>query len=41
LQARHRKRFQANLNTFRARNNNNLSYASFFPILTGGVGYSF
>jgi hypothetical protein len=33
--------FQTSLNAFRARNNHNLSYASFFPILTGGVGYSF
>jgi hypothetical protein len=33
--------FQANLNAFRARNNHNLSYASFFPIFTSGVGYSF
>ncbi|RXH56070.1 hypothetical protein [Granulicella sibirica] len=33
--------FQQSLNEFRARNNNNLSYASFFPVLTVGVGYRF
>jgi hypothetical protein len=33
--------FQQNLAAFTARNNHNLSYASFFPILTMGVGYRF
>jgi hypothetical protein len=33
--------FQKNLAAFIARNNNNLSYASFFPILSVGFGYAF
>lgn len=33
--------FQASLAAFKARNNNNLSYAAFFPVLSFGVGYRF
>ena len=33
--------FQSNLDAFIARNNHNLSYASFFPVLSLGVGYAF
>jgi hypothetical protein len=33
--------FQQNLKAFIARNNHNLSYASFFPIFSIGVGYRF
>jgi hypothetical protein len=33
--------FQQNLAAFKARNNNNLSYASFFPIFSVGFGYRF
>ena len=33
--------FQQNLAAFIARNNNNLSYASFFPIFSVGFGYAF
>jgi hypothetical protein len=33
--------FQADLAAFIARNNNNLKYASFMPVLSFGVGYSF
>ena len=33
--------FQKNLNAFRTRNENNLSYASFFPVFSVGVGYKF
>ena len=33
--------FQQSLAAFIARNNHNLSYASFFPILSFGFGYSF
>lgn len=33
--------FQQNLKAFISRNNNNLSYASFLPILSVGFGYSF
>ncbi|HWZ50064.1 MAG TPA: hypothetical protein VNW54_01220 [Granulicella sp.] len=33
--------FQQSLTAFRARNNNNLSYASFFPVFSTGIGYSF
>jgi hypothetical protein len=33
--------FQQNLQAFIARNNNNLSYASFFPIFSIGIGYKF
>jgi hypothetical protein len=33
--------FQQNLATFISRNNNNLSYVSFFPVFSFGVGYSF
>jgi hypothetical protein len=33
--------FQKNLAAFRARNDNNLSYASFFPIFSLGFGYRF
>ena len=33
--------FQQSLAAFIARNNNNLKYASFFPVITAGVGYSF
>lgn len=33
--------FQHDLAAFIRRNNNNLSYASFFPVATFGVGYSF
>lgn len=33
--------FQQNLASFIARNNNNLSYASFLPILSVGFGYAF
>ena len=34
-------RFQSNLEAFIARNNHNLSYASFFPVFSLGFGYSF
>jgi len=33
--------FQQNLAAFITRNNNNLSYASFFPIFSVGFGYAF
>jgi hypothetical protein len=33
--------FQQSLAAFTARNNHNLSYASFFPVFTIGFGYSF
>jgi hypothetical protein len=33
--------FQQNLAAFKVRNNNNLSYASFFPIFSVGFGYRF
>ena len=33
--------FQASLAAFKARNDNNLSYASFFPVLSTGVGFRF
>jgi hypothetical protein len=33
--------FQQNLAAFVKRNNNNLSYASFFPIFSIGIGYKF
>ena len=33
--------FQRDLAAFIARNNNNLSYASFLPILSVGIGYKF
>jgi hypothetical protein len=33
--------FQQNLAAFKVRNNNNLSYASFFPIFSAGFGYRF
>ncbi|AFL86803.1 hypothetical protein Terro_0461 [Terriglobus roseus DSM 18391] len=33
--------FQSDLRKFTARQNNNLSYASFFPIASAGVGYRF
>ncbi len=33
--------FQKSLAAFIARNNHNLSYAKFFPVLSVGVGYSF
>jgi hypothetical protein len=33
--------FQQSLQQFTARNNHNLSYASFFPVLTTGIGYRF
>ncbi len=33
--------FQKNLAEFKARNDHNLSYASFFPIFSIGVGYRF
>jgi hypothetical protein len=33
--------FQADLKAFTARQNNNLSYASFFPIASFGFGYRF
>jgi hypothetical protein len=33
--------FQQNLDAFIARNNHNLSYASFFPIFSIGFGYAF
>jgi hypothetical protein len=33
--------FQQNLAAFKARNDNNLSYASFFPIFSVGFGYRF
>jgi hypothetical protein len=33
--------FQQNLAAFVARNNHNLSYASFFPIFSFGLGYAF
>jgi hypothetical protein len=33
--------FQQSLTEFIARNNHNLSYASFFPIVSFGIGYSF
>jgi hypothetical protein len=37
----HDPEFQKNLAAFIARNNHNLSYASFFPILSMGFGYAF
>jgi hypothetical protein len=33
--------FQQSLTEFTARNNHNLSYASFFPVFSSGIGYSF
>jgi hypothetical protein len=33
--------FQQNLTAFKARNEHNLSYASFFPIFSAGFGYRF
>jgi hypothetical protein len=33
--------FQQNLTAFKARNDHNLSYASFFPVFSVGVGYRF
>jgi hypothetical protein len=33
--------FQQSLTAFRARMNHNLSYASFFPVLSSGIGYRF
>ena len=33
--------FQQSLAAFKARNNNNLSYASFFPVFSTGIGYRF
>jgi hypothetical protein len=33
--------FQQSLTAFQARNNHNLSYAAFFPVLSTGIGYSF
>jgi hypothetical protein len=33
--------FQQSLNAFLARNQHNLSYASFFPVFSLGVGYAF
>jgi len=33
--------FQSSLTAFTARNNHNLSYASFFPVLSSGVGFRF
>jgi len=33
--------FQNNLAAFKARNDQNLSYASFFPIFSVGFGYRF
>lgn len=33
--------FQKSLTAFIARNNNNLSYASFFPVISTGIGYRF
>jgi hypothetical protein len=33
--------FQQNLSAFIARNNHNLSYASFFPVFSAGIGYAF
>jgi hypothetical protein len=33
--------FQQSLTEFRARMNHNLSYASFFPVLSSGIGYRF
>jgi hypothetical protein len=33
--------FQQNLADFIARNNHNLSYASYFPVFSAGVGYAF
>ena len=33
--------FQQGLDSFIARNNHNLSYAQFIPILNFGVGYRF
>ncbi len=33
--------FQQSLRAFTARNNNNLSYASFFPMISSGVGFRF
>jgi hypothetical protein len=33
--------FQQSLSAFRARNEHNLSYASFFPIFSAGVGFRF
>jgi hypothetical protein len=33
--------FQQSLTAFQARNNHNLSYASFFPVLQTGISYSF
>jgi hypothetical protein len=33
--------FQKDLAAFIARNNHNLSYASFFPVFSAGLAYSF
>jgi len=33
--------FQASLAAFKVRNNNNLSYASFFPVISSGIGFRF
>lgn len=33
--------FQQSLTAFRARMQHNLSYASFFPVLSSGIGYRF
>jgi hypothetical protein len=33
--------FRQDLAAFTARNNRNLSYASFFPVFSVGLGYSF
>jgi hypothetical protein len=33
--------FMQDLAAFTARNNHNLSYASFFPVFSVGFGYSF
>lgn len=33
--------FQKSLTGFRARNNNNLKYATFYPIFSTGIGYTF
>ena len=41
IQASKDPTFQKDLSAFIARNRHNLSYASFFPVFSAGVGYSF
>jgi hypothetical protein len=41
FRCRHSPGFQQDLAAFIARNNHNLSYASFFPVFSVGFGYAF